>query len=136
MNESPDKNVMISLAAGIVEKHVSNNTVPVDDLPGLIQQVYRTLSDISAKSSNFSEEREPAVPITASIHPDHIICLEDGRKLKMLKRYLQRAYNLTPEAYRQRWGLSADYPMVAPNYSKKRSTLAKGFGLGARYSKG
>ena len=116
----------------IVSSHVANNTVTVNDLPNLIQQVYNTLAAVGKSSTLAAERPQPAVPIKRSVTPDFIICLEDGKKLKMLKRHLKTAYNLTPEQYRERWGLSADYPMVAPNYAKQRSRLAKQIGLGTR----
>lgn len=122
---------LLSLTTDIVAAHVSNNIVPTDDLKSLMQQVYETLSHLDKRCS-LPKTLNPAVPVEESIQPDYIICLEDGRKLQMLKRHLRRAYNLTPEQYRQRWGLSLDYPMVAPNYSKKRSGLAKDFGLGTK----
>ena len=127
-NNSAD---LLKLTAEIVAAHVSNNTLPAAELPQLISQVHASLSDTGNVAS--TEERpSPAVPIKKSVMPDHIVCLEDGKKLKMLKRHLKTAYDLTPEQYRERWGLSADYPMVAPNYAKKRSALAKEIGLGKR----
>ena len=120
---------LLELTAEIVSAHVSNNSVAVSDLPGLIQQVYATLAAVG-KAPAQPERPQPAVPIKKSVHPDYIICLEDGKKLKMLKRHLKTAYNMTPEQYRERWQLPPDYPMVAPNYAKHRSTLAKKIGLG------
>src|SRR5687768_2730918 len=122
---------VLSLTAEIVAAHVSNNTVPLADLPALIQQVFHTLSNIGTGAQE-QPRPEPAVPIKKSVLPDYIVCLEDGKKLKMLKRHLKTAYNMTPEKYRERWGLPADYPMVAPNYAKQRSRLAKEIGLGTR----
>jgi predicted transcriptional regulator len=116
----------------IVAAHVSNNTVPVAELSDLIHQVYRTLASVESGIPVVLERPEPAVPIKKSITADYIVCLEDGKKLKMLKRHLKTAYNMSPEDYRQRWGLPADYPMVAPNYAAQRSTLAKKIGLGTR----
>ncbi len=116
----------------IVAAHVSNNTVALSDLPGLIEQVYRTLAAVGGTEGGSADRPTPAVPIKKSITPDFIVCLEDGKKLKMLKRHLKTAYNMTPEEYRERWGLSPDYPMVAPNYAKQRSRLAKQIGLGTR----
>lgn len=124
---------VLGLTADIVAAHVSNNAVALPDLPGLIQDVYRTLSNIEAPPPPPVAERpQPAVAIKKSITPEYLICLEDGKKLKMLKRHLKTAYNLTPEQYRERWGLQSDYPMVAPNYAKHRSTLAKKIGLGTK----
>ncbi|QXM26011.1 MucR family transcriptional regulator [Elioraea tepida] len=122
---------LLELTAEIVSAHVSNNSVAVSDLPGLIQQVYATLAAVG-KAPAQPERPQPAVPIKKSVHPDYIICLEDGKKLKMLKRHLKTAYNMTPEQYRERWQLPPDYPMVAPNYAKHRSTLAKKIGLGTK----
>jgi predicted transcriptional regulator len=122
---------VLSLTAEIVAAHVSNNTVPLADLPALIQQVFQTLSAIGTGEAQ-PPRPEPAVPIKKSVMPDYIVCLEDGKKLKMLKRHLKTAYNMTPEKYRERWGLPSDYPMVAPNYAKQRSQLARELGLGTK----
>jgi predicted transcriptional regulator len=122
---------LLELTAEIVSAHVSNNSVPLSDLPGLIQQVYATLAGVG-KVPPPAEKPQPAVPVKKSIHPDYIICLEDGKKLKMLKRHLKTAYNMSPEQYRERWQLPPDYPMVAPNYAKHRSSLAKKIGLGTK----
>jgi predicted transcriptional regulator len=122
---------VLSLTAEIVAAHVSNNTVPLADLPALIQQVFQTLSHIGSGSTE-QPRPEPAVAVKKSVMPDYIICLEDGKKLKMLKRHLKTAYNMTPEKYRERWGLPSDYPMVAPNYAKQRSQLARELGLGTK----
>jgi len=134
MGEQPNINELLEFTAEIVAAHAGNNMVAQDDLPRLIQDVYKTLSELGG-SEPAQERPKPAVAIKKSIYPDYIVCLEDGKKLKMLKRHLKTAYNLTPEEYRQRWGLSADYPMVAPNYAKVRSSLAKKIGLGTK-SKG
>ncbi len=120
---------LLTLTAEIVAAHVSKNTVVVNDLPNLIQQVYSSLAHVGREQPGVSRP-QPAVPIKKSVTPDHIVCLEDGRKLKMLKRHLKTAYNMTPEEYRDRWGLPPDYPMVAPNYAVQRSELAKQIGLG------
>jgi predicted transcriptional regulator len=120
------------LAAEIVSAHVANNSVAISDLPGLIAQVYGALDKLGQPTEPVISRPEPAVPIRKSVTPDHVICLEDGRKMKMLKRHLATAYNMTPDQYRERWGLPADYPMVAPNYAQQRSTLAKTIGLGTR----
>ena len=132
MNNSDQGNDLLTLTTEIVAAHVSNNTVAVGDLPQLINQVYSSLANIGSVPAVLAERPQPAVPVKKSVNPDYIICLEDGKKLKMLKRHLKTAYNMTPEAYRERWGLSADYPMVAPNYARQRSRLAKEIGLGTR----
>lgn len=134
-NDTPS-NELLSLTTEIVAAHVSNNTVAVSDLPTLIEQVYRSLSTIGTEPVVVEERLQPAVPIKKSVTPDYIVCLEDGKKLKMLKRHLKTAYNMTPEEYRDRWGLPADYPMVAPNYARQRSSLAKQIGLGTRARRG
>lgn len=126
---------LLSLTSDIVAAHVSNNTVAVSDLPGLIEQVYKTLSSVGGAAETAADRPTPAVPIKKSVHPDYIVCLEDGKKLKMLKRHLKTAYDMTPEEYRERWGLPSDYPMVAPNYAKQRSKLAKEIGLGTQQRK-
>src|SRR5512145_2744272 len=131
MNDQNKTGNVLSLTAEIVAAHVSNNTVAVSDLPHLIQQVHHTLSTVGSKGPQ-APRPEPAVAIKRSVTPDHIVCLEDGKKLKMLKRHLKTAYNMTPEAYRAKWSLPHDYPMVAPNYAKKRQQLAKKIGLGRK----
>lgn len=132
MNSASSSPELLSLTTEIVAAHVSNNTVAINDLASLIEQVYRTLSNVGAEPVVQSEKPQPAVPIKKSVTPEYIICLEDGKKLKMLKRHLKTAYNMSPEEYRERWGLPPDYPMVAPNYAKQRSRLAKQIGLGTR----
>ena len=127
-------NDLLNLTAEIVAAHVSNNSVAVADIASLIGQVYESLAT-AGKVTAPPVRPEPAVSITKSINADYIICLEDGKKLKMLKRHLMTAYQLTPDAYRERWGLPADYPMVAPNYAKQRSRLAKQIGLGKKRGK-
>ena len=136
MNDGTPSKELLSLTSEIVAAHVSNNMVAVSDLPQLIQQVYRSLSGIGTEVTPQPERPVPAVPIKKSVTPEHIICLEDGKKLKMLKRHLKTSYNMSPEEYRERWGLPADYPMVAPNYAKQRSRLAKQIGLGTRARRG
>jgi predicted transcriptional regulator len=121
---------LLSLTSEIVAAHVANNSVPMADLPKLIHDVHRALNAVATGTA--TERPDPAVPIKKSVTPEYIVCLEDGKKLKMLKRHLMSAYNLTPEQYRERWGLPHDYPMVAPNYAKHRSSLAKKIGLGTR----
>lgn len=124
---------LLELTAQIVTAHVSNNGLEPDRLPPLIQSVYRTLAGLG-NGANGAEPGHlvPAVPVNRSVSPDHLVCLEDGKKLKMLKRHLKAAYNLTPDEYRRRWGLPADYPMIAPKYAEYRSSLAKQTGLGTR----
>jgi predicted transcriptional regulator len=126
------EDTLLTLTADIVAAHVSNNSVAVNDLPNLIQNVHNALSGISGQTSVPEVKPEPKVPIRSSIKPDYIVCLEDGKKLKMLKRHLMTHYQMTPDQYRQKWGLSADYPMVAPNYAEQRRTLAKSIGLGTK----
>lgn len=122
---------LLAHTTDIVAAYVSNNTMARDDLPSLINQIYKTLQSINAPGTPLSSERpQPAVPIKKSVQDEYIVCLEDGKKLKMLKRHLKSAYHMTPEEYRERWGLPADYPMVAPAYAKQRSRLAKDIGLG------
>ncbi|MFN7709677.1 MAG: MucR family transcriptional regulator [Holosporales bacterium] len=125
-------NELLEMTADIVSAHVANNTVDIADLPRLIKQVYSTFCELSGQVSVSSDRPEPAVPVKKSVQPDYIVCLEDGKKLKMLKRHLMTAYNMTPEQYRERWSLPSDYPMVAPNYATQRSTLAKKIGLGRK----
>lgn len=126
------EDTLLTLTADIVAAHVSNNSVAVNDLPNLIQNVHAALSAISHSSSAPEPKPEPKVSIRSSVKPDYIVCLEDGKKLKMLKRHLMTHYNMTPDQYRQKWGLSPDYPMVAPNYAEQRRTLAKSIGLGTK----
>ncbi|HEX5257379.1 MAG TPA: MucR family transcriptional regulator [Sphingomicrobium sp.] len=130
-NEAAE-DTLLTLTADIVAAHVSNNSVAVNDLPNLIQNVHSALSGISGAAPAPEARPEPKVSIRSSIKPDYIVCLEDGKRLKMLKRHLMTHYNLTPDQYRQKWGLSADYPMVAPNYAEQRRTLAKSIGLGTK----
>lgn len=126
------EDTLLTLTADIVAAHVSNNSVAVNDLPNLIENVHKALRGISATSAAPEAKPEPKVSIRSSVKPDYIVCLEDGKKLKMLKRHLMTHYNMTPEQYRQKWGLSPDYPMVAPNYAEQRRTLAKSIGLGTK----
>lgn len=137
MTESAGTADILGLTAEIVSAHVSNNPVQLADLPALIQEVYRTLATVGdqpppAAAPAPAERPQPAVPIRRSVTPDYLVCLEDGKKLKMLKRHLKTAYDLTPDQYRERWGLPSDYPMVAPNYAQHRSSLAKQIGLGTK----
>ena len=123
---------LITLTSDIVAAHVSNNSVAVSDLPALITNVYGALAGLGAVAVVEDVAQEPAVSIRTSIKPDYIVCLEDGKKLKMLKRHLMTHYSMTPEQYRAKWKLAADYPMVAPNYAEKRRELAKKIGLGRK----
>ena len=132
MAESPTNVSLLGLTAQIVSAHVSNNSVGSDALPGLIREVYQALVNIGGASPEKAEKPTPAVPVKKSVFPDYLVCLEDGKKLKMLKRHLKTAYNMTPEEYRDRWDLDANYPMVAPNYARQRSSLAKSIGLGTK----
>jgi predicted transcriptional regulator len=130
--ENIERGELLGLTSDIVAAHVSNNPVPLAELPGLIEVVFGTLSTLSKPQEEPQVELKPAVPVKKSITDDHIICLEDGKKLKMLKRHLKTAYDMTPEDYRAKWSLPHDYPMVAPNYAKKRQQLAKKIGLGRK----
>lgn len=123
---------ILALTAEIVMSYAGNNSVKVAGVPGLIETVFIKLNDLSVEQEPIPDALIPAVPIKRSVTDDFIICLEDGRKLKMLKRHLMTAYGLTPEAYRAKWGLKPGYPMVAPNYSARRKELAKSIGLGRK----
>jgi predicted transcriptional regulator len=129
---SEHSETLITLTADIVSAHVSNNSVAVNDLPQLIQNVHSALNGLGATAEEAPVRPEPAVSIRSSIKPDYVVCLEDGKKLKMLKRHLMTHYQMTPDQYRQKWGLSGDYPMVAPNYAEQRRMLAKKIGLGTK----
>jgi predicted transcriptional regulator len=130
-NDSEQMETLIALTSDIVAAHVTNNKVEVADVPALIQNVFGALQGLGA-SEPVQERPEPAVSIRASVKPDYLVCLEDGKKMKMLKRYLMTQYGMTPDQYRQRWNLPADYPMVAPEYAEKRRALAKDIGLGRK----
>lgn len=131
MSETSDSISYIELAADIVSAYVSNNSVSASDLPSLISDVHAALQRVSkGEVEPAPEPLKPAVPLKKSVTPDYIICLEDGKKFKSLKRHLRTQYNMSPEQYREKWGLPADYPMVAPNYAQARSDLAKQMGLG------
>lgn len=131
MSDSDSSESFIALTANIVSAYVSNNTVPASDIPALINQVHSALSRVSSQQPvSTSEPTKPAVPVKRSVTPEYIVCLEDGKKFKSLKRHLRTQYNMTPEQYREKWGLPPDYPMVAPNYAVARSQLAKEMGLG------
>ena len=123
---------LLGLTAQIVSAHVSHNPVPASELPGLIQEVFRTLTGVGSRPAPEPERPQPAVPIKKSITPAYLICLEDGKKLKMLRRHLMTHYGMTPDDYRAKWGLPADYPMVAPAYAETRRELAKKIGLGRK----
>lgn len=128
----PHPTDLLTFTADIVSSHVANNSVAVGDLPTLISKVYSSLSGLGSTAEPVVTKQEPAVSIRASIKPDYIVCLEDGRKLKMLKRHLMTSYGMTPDAYRTKWSLPSDYPMVAPNYAERRRSLAIKIGLGTK----
>lgn len=130
--ESDMSEALITLTSDIVAAHVSNNNVDVGDVPTLITTVYGALSGLGHDAEPEEVRPDPAVPIRSSVKKDYIVCLEDGKKMKMLKRHLMTAYGMTPDEYRQRWGLPSDYPMVAPSYSERRRELAKSIGLGRK----
>lgn len=135
MMEQSGNSELLALTTDIVASHVSNNPVTVSEVPQLIRQVYSALADVDGAAPPAPELPKPAVPIRKSVTPDYIVCLEDGKKLKMLKRHIRTRYGLTPDEYRERWGLAPDYPMVAPNYASRRSALAKKIGLGKKRSR-
>lgn len=131
MTEATESDNFIELAADIVSAYVSNNSVAASDLPALIGDIHAALQRVSkGEAEPSAEPLKPAVPLKKSVSPEFIVCLEDGKKFKSLKRHLRTQYNMTPEQYREKWGLPADYPMVAPNYAAARSALAKQMGLG------
>ena len=136
MESTEQPHDLLTLTTEIVAAHVSNNNVAVSDLPTLINQIYNSLANIDTAPAAPAARPQPAISVKKSVQPDYIVCLEDGKKLKMLKRHLKTAYNMSPEAYRERWGLPSDYPMVAPNYARQRSRLAKEIGLGTRARRG
>jgi predicted transcriptional regulator len=122
---------VMRMTTDIVASFVSNNTIPAETVPDVIRRVHETVHNLTLGANEKpAEKQKPAVSITKSVTPDYLVCLEDGKRLKMLKRYLRSNYDMTPDDYRRKWGLSADYPMVAPNYSKRRSEFAKKIGLG------
>jgi predicted transcriptional regulator len=136
MSDSLATSNYIELAADIVSAYVSNNSVPTGELPGLISEVHTALMKVSVGAIELpTEAPKPAVPVKKSVTPDYIVCLEDGKKFKSLKRHLRTQYNMTPEQYREKWALPIDYPMVAPSYAKARSELAKEMGLGQQRRK-
>jgi MucR family transcriptional regulator, transcriptional regulator of exopolysaccharide biosynthesis len=131
MPENSGDSVCIELAANIVSAYLSHNSVPSGEIPGLISQIYAALKRVSGgQAATAAEPPKPAVPIKRSVTPEYIVCLEDGLRFKSLKRHLRTRYNLTPDQYREKYGLPPDYPMVAPNYAAARSKLAKDMGLG------
>jgi len=129
--EEPSTDDLLALTAKIISAHISKNSIQPDALAGLIRSVFQTLSNIGSPKVAL-ETPVPAVPIKKSVFPDYLVCLEDGKKLKMLKRYLGARYHMTPDDYRRKWGLPKSYPMVAPNYTKRRSAHAKSIGLGRK----
>lgn len=135
MDNLGNDDTLITLTADIVAAHVSNNSVAVNDLPQLIANIHGALSGLAGSGAAAEVKLEPKVPIRSSIKPDYIVCLEDGKRLKMLKRHLMTHYQMTPDQYRAKWGLASDYPMVAPNYAEQRRALAKAIGLGTKRRK-
>jgi len=131
MSESAEQGQLLELTAQIVAAHVAHNPIAPEFLPELIRSVHASLAGVG-RPVETAEKQQPAVPVKKSVFPDFIICLEDGKKLKMLKRHLARHYGLTPEQYREKWGLPREYPMVAPSYAERRSALAKQIGLGRK----
>jgi predicted transcriptional regulator len=136
MEDTADmQETLVTLTADVAAEYLGNNSVAVSDIEMVIQNIYRGLSNLSPSAPAPAAKLEPAVSVRASIKPDYIVCLEDGKKLKMLKRHLMTHYQMTPEQYRQKWNLPADYPMVAPNYAEQRRSLAKKIGLGTKRRK-
>jgi predicted transcriptional regulator len=131
-NLTDHESELLSLTAAVVAAHVSNNNVSIPGIPGLISSVHEALRGLAVPAIVEHPKQEPAVSIRASVKPDYLVCLEDGAKLKMLKRHLMVHFQMTPEQYRAKWGLPSDYPMVAPSYAAQRSALAKGMGLGRK----
>lgn len=127
-----DRSELLALSTEVVSSYVGNNTMQPEQVPEMLKTVFNTLSNLTEPEEEEPEELVPAVPIKKSVTNDYIICLEDGKKLKMLKRHLMAAYGMTPEDYREKWGLKSDYPMVAPSYAAKRQELAKKIGLGRK----
>lgn len=127
-----DQETLVTLTADIVAAHVSNNSVAISDIPLVIRSVHEALSGLAAKGEPEPEPQQPAVSVRASVKPDYIVCLEDGKKLTMMRRYLMTNFGMTPDEYRAKWNLPKDYPMTAPNYTEKRRELAKQIGLGTK----
>lgn len=136
MSEAPKMptDELLRMTAQVTAAYVGNNAVDAATIPEVIRSIYQSIAGLESGQSNGHGDLKPMVPIKKSITPDYIICLEDGKKLRMLKRHLRAAYNLTPEQYRAKWGLPVDYPMVAPNYAEQRSAIAKKIGLGRKPS--
>ncbi len=136
MAEDKDSGVsdaeLLHMASDIAAAYVSHNSLAADQLPDVIKTVYATLSSVGRGAAEDRDSPKPAVPVRRSVTPDYLVCLEDGKRLKMLKRHLRSAYDMTPEEYRAKWGLASDYPMVAPNYAKQRSQFARKIGLGRK----
>lgn len=131
-----EDNPLLEFTADIVAAHVSNNSVALADLPQLIMNVHGALQGLGSVDAPPAARAEPKVSIRASVKPDHIVCLEDGKRMTMLKRHLRSEHGMTPDQYREKWGLNRDYPMAAPNYAEKRRALAKSFGLGSKKHNG
>lgn len=131
-----DEEEILRMTTDIVASFLTHNSVPADSIPELIRSVHSTMGEISGSSTKPEPKSKPAVPVSKSVSDEHIVCLEDGKKLKMLKRYLRSQYDMSPDEYRRKWGLPSDYPMVAPAYSRKRSAFAKDIGLGRGGRKG
>lgn len=127
-----DSELLVTLTADIVAAHVSNNSVAISDIPLVIRSVHDALAGLATKAEPAVEPQQPAVSVRASVKPDHIVCLEDGKKMKMLRRHLATDHDMTPDEYRAKWNLAKDYPMVAPNYAESRRELAKQIGLGTK----
>ncbi len=127
-----DSEMLVTLTADIVAAHVSNNSVAISDIPLVIRSVHEALAGLSSTAEPEPEPQQPAVSVRASVKPDYIVCLEDGKKLTMMRRYLMTNFGMTPDEYRAKWNLPKDYPMVAPNYAEKRRELAKQIGLGTK----
>lgn len=131
-----DAEKLVTLTADIVAAHVSNNSVAISDIPLIIRSVHEALAGLSTNAAPVPEPQQPAVSVRSSVKPDYIVCLEDGKKLTMMRRYLMTNFGMTPDEYRAKWNLPKDYPMVAPNYSERRRELAKEIGLGRKGSGG
>ncbi|MCP2670249.1 MucR family transcriptional regulator [Maricaulaceae bacterium EIL42A08] len=125
-----DNEELLRMTTDIVASFLTHNSVPAENVPEMIKSVHATMKEISGVEAKPEPKAKPAVPVSKSVTDDYIVCLEDGKKLKMLKRYLRSQFDMSPDEYRRKWGLPADYPMVAPNYSKRRSDFAKQIGLG------
>ena len=136
MSEEMKPNELLSLTTSIVAAQASNNIIPASDLKRIIRNVYETLAQVGSGIAPEPERPPPAVPVKRSIQPDYIVCLEDGKKFKMMKRHLMTTFRMTPQQYRERWELPSDYPMTAPNYAKQRSRLSKKIGLGTHARRG